>query len=331
MRITLLMLSLGMAISLGIFVPVGETNVSGLDEEDLARKVTIRRDTYGVPHILATTEEAASFGLGYAQAEDHGVEIARRYIGGRGEYAKYFGTSVEADLLIKRFNNEQAVKDGYRHLSPLLQRIIAAYVAGVNRYLAQHRSELPSWIPQFVPEDALASARSGSMRSLVDAATIRALRARYETGSGSIERFRDEYAQAVDLDEGSNAFALAPSRTESRKAILLGNPHLAWSSLYWEAHVTVPGKINFFGSTLVGIPVLRAGFNEHLGWVTTNNRPDLDDIYVLKLDPSSPDKYFFEGRSLELRSREVSAAGAGWLVAVEGYAGLAGGETADFG
>ena len=43
----------------------------------LASQVTIRRDTYGVPHILAQTEEAASFGMGYAQAEDHAVEVAR--------------------------------------------------------------------------------------------------------------------------------------------------------------------------------------------------------------------------------------------------------------
>jgi hypothetical protein len=49
--------------------------------------------------------------------------------------------------------------------------------------------------------------------------------------------------------------------------------------------VTVPGKINFFGSTLAGIPMLRAGFNEHLGWVTTNNAPDVMDVFALRLDP----------------------------------------------
>jgi acyl-homoserine-lactone acylase len=291
----------------GIFWPNGAAAVSSLDGEVLAKRVTIRRDSYGVPHILGETEEAASFGLGYAQAEDHAEEIARRFIGGRGENAKYFGTSLESDLLIKRFNNAAAVKEGYQKLSPLLQRIIAAYVAGVNRYITQHRAELPSWIPQFVPEDALASSRTGSMRSLVDPATIRQLRARHEPGAVSLNRGDEDEGSTRDIDEGSNAFALAPSRTTSRKAILLGNPHLTWSSLYWEAHVTVPGRIDFFGSTLVGIPVLRAGFNEHLGWVTTNNSPDLADIYALKLDPQNPDSYIFEGKSLKLWTREVSA------------------------
>ena len=35
-----------------------------------ADQVTIHRDPWGVPHIIADTEEAGFYGLGYAQAED---------------------------------------------------------------------------------------------------------------------------------------------------------------------------------------------------------------------------------------------------------------------
>ena len=56
--------------------------------DDLSTQVVIRRDTFGIPHILADTEEAAAYGFGYAQAEDHAVEIARRFIRARGEQAK---------------------------------------------------------------------------------------------------------------------------------------------------------------------------------------------------------------------------------------------------
>jgi acyl-homoserine-lactone acylase len=130
---------------------------------------------------------------------------------------------------------------------------------------------------------------------------VRRLREKYEGRAGT--------AQDPDwLDEGpgSNAFALAGSRTSTGKPILLGNPHLQWSSLYWEAHVRVPGKIDFYGSTLVGIPVLRAGFNDRLGFVTTNNAPDLDDVFALKLDPARPDNYLFDGRSIPLDHREAT-------------------------
>ena len=88
--------------------------------------------------------------------------------------------------------------------------------------------------------------------------------------------------------------------------MLLGNPHLEWTALYWEAQVTVPGKIDFFGSTLIGYPVLRAGFNQRLGFVTTNNAPDLEDIFALTLDADRPDHYLFEGESRPLIKREVT-------------------------
>ena len=82
---------------------------------------------------------------------------------------------------------------------------------------------------------------------------------------------------------------LSGSRTTSGKTILLGNPHLSWSSRYWEAHIVVPGRLNFYGSTLVGLPWLRAGFNESLGYVQTNNAPDLSDVFLLPLDPARPE------------------------------------------
>ena len=289
----------------GLVWPVTGDPAAPIDPELLARQVTIRRDSYGVPHILGVTEEAAAFGFGFAQAEDHAVEIARRFVGGRGEMAKYFGTSLDSDLLIKRFDNDAAAREGLKHLGPLFRRVVTAYVAGINHYVDKHRGELPGWIPIFEPTDVLAASRAGALRSLVEPATIKALSDKYEPGlkSEAVGGSRHEFES---VDDGSNAFALGPSKTVSGRAVLLGNPHLSWSSLYWEAQVTVPGRINFFGSTLVGMPALRAGFNEHLGWVTTNNRPDLEDIYALRLDPNGPDHYIFEGESRPLQKKEVT-------------------------
>jgi acyl-homoserine-lactone acylase len=66
----------------------------------LAGKVTIRRDTFGIPQILAETEDAAAFGFGYAQAEDHGLIIARELVSARGEETKYYGTGFENDFFL---------------------------------------------------------------------------------------------------------------------------------------------------------------------------------------------------------------------------------------
>ena len=86
---------------------------------------------------------------------------------------------------------------------------------------------------------------------------------------------------------GSNMWAFAPSRSQSGRAILMGNPHQPWApvSTYYEAHMIVPGKLNFYGSTFIGRPILTSGWNEYLGWSHTVNGPDLEEIYELELDP----------------------------------------------
>src|SRR5262245_3237770 len=148
---------------------------SKIDSEHLASQVMIRRDTYGIPHILAKTEEAAGFGLGYAQAEDHCLPIVRRLIAARGEAAKYLGQGQEGDFLMKRFDNLEICKKNFGQLDPLMQKIYNAFAAGINHYVTKHRQELPGWIPAFDGVDVMANGRAGAVNSSLDAATMRAL------------------------------------------------------------------------------------------------------------------------------------------------------------
>ena len=66
--------------------------------------MTIYRDRYGVPHIVGETEEAAFFGYGYAQAEDHLERMMAQYRDAQGRRAEVQGF--------------EALGDGYSHLSP---------------------------------------------------------------------------------------------------------------------------------------------------------------------------------------------------------------------
>jgi acyl-homoserine-lactone acylase len=293
----------------------GRPSIDLPSADRLSRKVTIRRDTFGIPHILAESEEAAAFAFGYAQAEDHAVEIARRLISARGEEAKHFGASGLAnDLAMAQFDNAGEARQGLTEVSPLYRRMLAAYAAGVNRYIARHRDALPAWIPEFSAADVLANSRASAVGALAGPGLRRQLQNKYEPRPGTQGPSETHGAPGTQgtpgtdwIDSpGSNAFALAGSRTATGKPILLGNPHLSWSSLYWEAHVRVPGRIDFYGSTLVGIPILRAGFNDRLGFVTTNNAPDLDDVFALTLDQSRPDHYQFDGRAIALTPRTVN-------------------------
>ncbi len=271
----------------------------------LAEQVIIRRDNFGVPHILAETEEAAAFGMGYAQAEDHAVEVARRFVTARGEGAKLLGADVESDFRMKRYGNYEVARARFSELSPLFQSMMQAYAAGFNLYVEKHRKELPDWVPRFDGIDVLARGRAEVMRFAFDEAMIRAVQMKYP-GDASVGAFNQAtQGESEDL-VGSNMWAIAGARTTSGKPILMGNPHQPWSAIYWEGHVTVPGKINFYGSTFVGRPVLTSGFNEQLGWSHTVNYPDLADVYALSFAPDSRDHYIFDGRRMPVTKKEVA-------------------------
>jgi acyl-homoserine-lactone acylase len=271
-------------------------------------RVEIRRDTFGVPHILAADEHAAGFGFGYAMAEDHAAEIGRRYLQARGEAARYFGPAyVDSDLAMRRFDNRGAARRALAEETGRgFRRWLVGYAAGINRYVATHRDAVPAFMPEIEPSDPLAYGRMfGILAAVRPPAELLEKYPSIPLTAATAGRAVKRPDEAASDEAGSNALALAGTRTVSGRPVLLGNPHLSWSSLYWEAHVTVPGRINFYGSTLVGIPVLRAGFNDRLGYVQTNNAPDLDDIYSLPLVPGQRDRFVHEGRERRVDRRQV--------------------------
>jgi acyl-homoserine-lactone acylase len=91
---------------------------------------------------------------------------------------------------------------------------------------------------------------------------------------------------------GSNAWAVAPRRTEAGHTLLLANPHLPWGDLYtwYEAHLVAP-SLDAYGATLVGFPTLAIAFTEHIGWTHTVNTIDGADLYELT---TTGDAYMFD-------------------------------------
>lgn len=269
--------------------------------DDLAAQVTIRRDTYGVPHILGKTEEAAALGHGYASAEDYVLDMARLYLKARAEEAAYFGEKfAESDFLVKQLRMYEGAKTGYGKLAPWVRRILDGYARGYNRYVEQHRGELPEWVRPIEGIDVLAHLR-------------RVVIMEFSMNLRQVEKIGKPETEVAAVSEpepilGSNMWAIGPKRSASGKALLLGNPHLAWagSQIFYEAHLTVPGKVNISGTSLVGTPGVAIGFNENLGWSHTVNDRDPDDVYELTPDPANPAAYVYDGRSVPLEKEAVS-------------------------
>ncbi len=119
-----------------------------------------------------------------------------------------------------------------------------------------------------------------------------------ESGSGWMDADADQ-------NVGSNAWALSPQRTASGHAILLRNPHLSWTAGYYEAHLRVPGKVDFYGDFRIGGPfTVIGGFNERLGFATTNNESRSHEFYAFRAAPGGRDAVVVDGREVALE-REV--------------------------
>ncbi len=289
-----------MCLCISSIHPAGAGFSPGSAADSLAAQAVIRRDTYGVPHILAESEAAAAFAQGYATAEDHVHELARLFLRARSEEASVFGPRfAESDLLTLELGMREGAKAGYRKMAPWATRILDAYAAGYNLYLDRHRGELPSWVRPVDGIDVLAHARrvilmefSMDLRALRDVARPRTAPPAAEEGSF----------------KGSNMWAIGRERSASGRGLLLANPHLAWggSQLFHEVHLTVPGRINISGATLIGTPGVAIGFNEHLGWSHTVNTHDSTDIYELTLGGTDGDRYIYDGLPHPLEKSEIT-------------------------
>jgi acyl-homoserine-lactone acylase len=84
----------------------------------------------------------------------------------------------------------------------------------------------------------------------------------------SVPRFIDS---RLPLPPGSNGWAVTPSHSATGHAMLLANPHLAWSDLYslFEAHLRCP-RAGRDGVPLLGLPVLMIASTTALDGHTVN-------------------------------------------------------------
>ena len=274
----------------------------------LASRVEVVRTEHGVPHIRAQNLEAAGYALAYVQLEDYGARVAFSLVHAQGKMGRWFGRdSMEGDFQA-RLAHEAAVRH-YTQLDRETRDVYEGFAAGANRYVELHPEEFPpGFHPHFTGYDVAAkdvelaspaAARRFLMRMDPEArASIR----RAPVANEPPEGYPDDLP-----DVGSNAWAFAPSRTKSGRAILMRNPHLAWNAGYYEAQVTVPNVVDWYGDFRVGGPFsVVGGFSKYLGFATTNNAPELSAIYALDVDSTRADYYLFDGTSLPLERKLVT-------------------------
>ena len=241
-------------------------------------------DTWGVPHITADNVEDLFYAQGWAQMHNHANLILELYGSARGKGAEYWGESkLQNDILIHTLGFGELADEWDRMQDPETVRIVTSFVRGLNAYA----EAFPESIDQKKKVVLPLTAKDLNMHVMYVVFT------RFIAGGdlGRVQRWPDM---------GSNALAIAPTRTASGNAMLVQNPHLPWwkEFLFFESHLDLGGK-SMYGSILVGLPGIAIGFNDNLGWTHTNNTIDNADIYELVLKDGG---YIVDGEEKEFLS-----------------------------
>lgn len=244
-------------------------------------------DTYGVPHIYGKTESGVFFGFGYAQAQSHGNLLLHLYGEARGRASEYWGKDfLASDNWVITNSIYQRGAEWYKQQTPQFRADMDAFAQGINDYAAKHPDAIDPSVKVVLPVtgvDVIAHAHRLTNFSYV----------------ASPQRILGGAA----VSGGSNAWALAPSKSASGHTLLLANPHLPWAPgalTYYEAQLEGPG-IHMYGATQVGLPVLRFCFNNDLGFTNTVNQVIGDTVYKLTLAEGG---YMFDGKVLPFKTEE---------------------------
>ena len=91
---------------------------------------------------------------------------------------------------------------------------------------------------------------------------------------------------------GSNSWVVDGTRSATGKPLLANDPHLGLTapSVWYLVHLSWPGR-DIVGATMPGLPVVVLGHNDHVAWGFTNTGPDVQDLFIERVDPSDPSRY----------------------------------------
>lgn len=251
--------------------------------------VTITRDDWGIAHIDGKTDADAVFGTIYAQAEDDFPRVEANLLTALGRRAEAEGEDfLWQDLRQRLWIDPVALKRDYAASPAWLRKLMDAWAAGLNHYIATHPEDRPKVLARFEPWMAL-SFTEGSIGGDIEKAALKPLAAFYGGEASplalAMETVRDNEPR------GSNGIAIAPKLTANNHSLLLINPH---TSLFFRSELEMKSSegLHAYGASTWGQFFIYQGFNEKLGWMHTTSGADNVDEFVEQVSRKG-DKWFY--------------------------------------
>lgn len=297
----LLILLVFVAIGLAVWEPLSVSASASPPARTYDGRIV--RDEFGVPHLFGPTDPDVAYALAYAHAEDDFSTLQEVLAMTRGRLGAMTGSDgAKIDFVAHLLDVRGTVRDKYMTLAPDVRALLDGYASGLNRYAARHPGEVR--LTKLFPVNGEDVAAGFVLRSPFFFGTDEVLGALVENKPLPVQYAGPMLFGRSEGMNGSNAFAIAPKRSADGHTRLLSNSHQPWTGgvAWYELAVHSGQGWDFAGANFPGMPFPALGHNRHLGWTNTVNRPDLIDVYRLKIEG---DAYRFDGAARPLEKRRV--------------------------
>ncbi len=247
-------------------------------------------------------------------------------------------SNLDSDFFWKRIRAEGTVAALLKKKAPIgpaadIKKAMKGYVAGYNRYLKKvgvknitdPRCRGKKWVKPITVMDAwhrmyqlvLIASQGASLDGIAQAQppATPASAGQGEPEDPAAGVTPDDFAEMGDLSKfgsvgglGSNAVGLGGQATKSGKGLLLGNPHFPWkgSERFFQAQMTVPGKVNVSGASLIGVPIALIGHTRNLAWSHTVSTARRFIVFQETLVPGDPTSYLVDGQPRKMKATTVT-------------------------
>jgi penicillin amidase len=293
----------------------GRVTVTGL-----GAPVEVVVDTWGVPHVEASSLPDLMRAQGYLHAQDRlwQMELNRRIVAGR--LAEVLGEpALPLDRWMRTLSLRHVAEQELDLHSPTTRALLDAYAGGVNARIAEGRLPIEFTLLRHRPEpwtpmDSLAWVKMMALTLSVnwEAEIVRAriidaigpelaaeLEPPYASGMpyvladgidyatvGQTAMERSEAAEAVTGPAatdglGSNNWVVHGSRTDTGAPLLANDMHLGLTMPgIWYENHLKAPGFEVTGVSFPGLPGVVSGHTTKVAWGFTNGFPDVQDLYV---------------------------------------------------
>ena len=229
------------------------------------------------------------------QMEPEMVEVLEAYSQGVNAYLASKGGSYALEFAILRLTGVQYEPEPWTPLDTITWGKVMAWDLGGNRSIELAYAHLIARLGQNAYDELVlpyGEDKPVIVSNLPSEASLAAIP----------DAIHERLAFGEGDELGSNNWVVSGSRTESGFPILADDTHLGIQlpSIWYEngIHCSPVGPdcpYNVVGFTFPGVPGVIIGHNDRIAWGVTNVGPDVQDLFIERINPQNPNQYQVRG------------------------------------